>query len=113
LNLKDPETNKKIIYLSTVASDDWDYIPDYIKIPNGLLFYKRDQKIEMNPDDDYYPFKFSESTLKLIELKLPNMEEIEMTEFNINENLNRFNLYFLRQIYTGERFVSFLMRQED
>jgi hypothetical protein len=111
LNIKDPKTYNKIICLNTVANRDEEYIPDYLKIPNGLLFYKRGQKIEMNPDGK--TFKFLESTLKLIYLKLPNMEEIEMSEFNIHENLNRFNLYFLRQIFTGERFVSLMMTQED
>jgi hypothetical protein len=109
-DIKDPKTYHKIIYLGTVATEDWNYIPDYLKIPNGLLFYKRGQKIEMNPDGK--SFKFSESTLRLIWLKLPNMEEIEMSEFNIHENRNRFNLYFLRQIFSGERFVSFMKRQE-
>jgi hypothetical protein len=64
--MKDPTTNKKIICLSTIAGTDWDYIPDYERIPNGLLFYKRDQKIEMNPEGKEFSFKFSESTLRLI-----------------------------------------------
>jgi hypothetical protein len=41
------------------------------------------------------------------------MEEIEMSEFNIHENLSRFDVSFVRQIFTGARFVSFMMRQED
>ena len=64
--MKDPTTNKKIICLSTIASRDWDYIPDYEKIPNGLLFYKRDQKIEVDPEGKSFSYKFPDSTLKLI-----------------------------------------------
>jgi hypothetical protein len=59
-----------------------------LKIPNGLILYKRDLKLEIDPEGE--SFKFSESILKLIWLNLSNMEEIELSEFNIHENMKRY-----------------------
>jgi hypothetical protein len=54
MSLRNPKASPNIIYLGTLASKwkgpDSLYFPDYLKIPNGLLIYKRDEKIEIDPD---------------------------------------------------------------
>ena len=55
-SIKDPKAKPKIIYISTVASREWRYIPDYLKIPNGLVLFKRDQKLQIDSDGESFKF---------------------------------------------------------